>query len=85
MPGVPPGEVSHNENQPLLAWRCAHGGAAVLLALPSSPPQIHSPWFCMGGGLKSSLSLFDRCNRDETKKDAKKDPESKEPPSSIKG
>lgn len=67
-----------------LAWLCAHGRAAALMALPSSPPQIHSPWLCMGGGLKSSLSLFDRCNHHGTRKDAKKDPESKEPPSSIK-
>lgn len=88
-PAVLPGEVGHNAKQALLAWGCAHGGATVLLALPSSPPQIHLPCLCMAGDLKSSLWLFNRCNPNETRKDTRKDAEkgaeSRKPQISIKG
>lgn len=66
-------------NQPLLAW-----GATVLLALPSSPPRIHSPCLCMWSP-SPACGAFDRCNPDEMRKDAKKDAESREPQISIKG
>lgn len=41
------GDDGHSVNQPLLAW-----GATVLLALPSSPPQLYSPCLCVAGWVK---------------------------------